>query len=161
MHVACLMVGVQNLAGLRDGAEQWVVAPGAFLLVVIADCRCLGVAATGNHRAVKVERDPVQALIRKTVQNKVCIELLKVVDTAPISPTEHSPYRTDMGKPPQSQSSLYQRIVSIAIDITQAPIAQHQMKDHQQRHSGKTNHGALLPMSEAALESAVNIQMLE
>jgi len=43
VHIAWPMMGIQNLTALRYGAEQWVVASGPLLFIVIPDGRPLGV----------------------------------------------------------------------------------------------------------------------
>jgi len=87
----------------------------------------------------------------KTLQDQSTIELLKVGNAVRISPAEHPTHRTDMRQPPQSQCSSNQRVLSIAINITQPTVAQHQVKDHQQSDAVKPYHGALLSMDEASL----------
>jgi hypothetical protein len=112
------MIGIQNLTALRYSAEQRVVTPGPLLLIVIPDSRPLGVTPAGDHRAIEVQGDPRKSLVFKTLQDKVTIELLKVGDAARISPTEHPTHRADVRKPPQSQGSSHQRVLSVTINIT-------------------------------------------
>jgi hypothetical protein len=161
MHIAWPMMGIKNLTALRNSAEQRVVAPGPFLLIVIPDGRPLGVTPAGDHRAIEVQGDPCQPLMFKTLQDEGAIQLLKVGDAARISPTEHPTHRADMRQPAQPQGSSDQRVLSVAINIAQSPIAQHQVKDHQQGDAVKPYDGALLPMGEASLQLSRDIHVIE
>jgi hypothetical protein len=66
-----------------------------------------------------------------------------------------------MRQPAQPQGSSDQRVLSVAINIAQSPIAQHQVKDHQQGDAVKPYDGALLPMGEASLQLSRDIHVIE
>ena len=55
----------------------------------------------------------------------------------------------------------YQRILSVAIDIPQSPIAQHQVHDQNQDDGTKTHNQRFISVSEAFLEPIPQPQFVE
>ena len=62
---------VEHLAGLRDRAQQGVVAAVAFALLVVADRRPLRVPPSALHGAVEVQRDGGQVELGEAVENQL------------------------------------------------------------------------------------------
>ena len=71
------MKQVEELAGLRDRAEQRVVAvvaAGALALPVVADGTTFGMAPRAQHRTIEVDRDPRELLLPQSIDYQVAVE---------------------------------------------------------------------------------------
>lgn len=76
------MKQVEELAGLRDRAEQRVVAAGALALPVVADGTALGMASGAQHRAIEVDRDSRELLLAKTLDHEVTVQRTSAINVA-------------------------------------------------------------------------------
>ena len=102
MHVAGAVVSVEDLTGLGDGGEQWIVAALTFLLLVESDGGAFGMALGTEHRAVEVERDAREALVGEALEHEAAVERAQALDTGGIGGAQSSADGGDGGQVSQA-----------------------------------------------------------
>lgn len=132
MHIARPVQDIEDLARLRDGAEQRVVAAGPFLGLAVADGAALGMALRVEDRPIEVQREPGELEAAQPVLHELAAEGADLGHAAGIGLPERATDRGDVGQPREAQQAPEERIVAVVAGIAELPIAQEQVDDEQE-----------------------------
>ena len=132
MHIAWAMMHVENLTRLGDGGEQWIIAAGAFLLLVETHRGALRVTPSALHRAIEVRRHSSKPELTQAFEDEVTILCTQVRDAAIIGPRERPAHRGDFRQMLEPQQPLDHLVIVIVLRI--AKLAESQQQMHNQHH---------------------------
>ena len=133
MHVACHGAWkVEELAALRDRAEQRVVAARAFLLLVEPHGAAFGVASCALHRAVEVQGDARGAECAQTLYNELGGQAAYFGDAGGIGAGERAADSGHARQALEPKRTLDHLVVLVVAHVAQLAVAEQQM--HNEHH---------------------------
>ena len=131
MDVAGAMPGIEHLAGLGQGAEQWVVAALTLLLAVEAHCRAICETAGGECRATEIQSDAGQTQITNSLQSLLPVESAQLVHTPVVHPRLRTADRRHIRQTIKSRQVAHDGVLPVMPHILEPSTVQQQVNDQQ------------------------------
>ena len=149
---------IEDLARLRHGAEQRVVAARPFLGLAVADGAALGMPLRVDDRAIEVQREPGELEAVQPVLHELAAEGADLGHAAGIGLPERATDRGDVRQPREAQEPPEEGIVPVVAGIAELAIAQEQVHDEQEDDEVVAEDRRDVQMAEAGAQAVLELQ---
>ena len=157
MDIARTMQEVEDLPGLCYSAEQGIVAPCPFLLLVVTHGRAFGMTLGGLHRAIEVQGHSGWRQAHQAGQDPILEESPEVLDALGSGLLQGPAERRHVRQSLEAEHAFDQGVVFIVAAVLEFPIAQQQVDNQLDKEGGPMEDLSLLEIAEALAQLSLEI----